>query len=156
MTSRTFGHRRFRGSLRIGQWMMPVREKPPAVGLRKPLTVFHGQVDTVELAVEKSTPGRFGTRAVGKRRTKHSSQFFYNDGSFGKGASLQISVHILGFYVYMMILGEPRFPVVEAVRRQWSAHKYPPAKTGWQLQFAIGVKHCRRPLSLSGNGFRTK
>src|SRR5579864_3844094 len=121
--------------------MVPESEESPTVGIGKPLTVFHGGVDTVELAVEESTSGRFGTRAVRKRRTKHASQFFDNDGSFGKGARLQINIYIFGFDVDVMILGEPCFPVVEAVRRQWSAHKYPLAKTRWQLEFASGVKH---------------
>ncbi len=41
MASRTFGHRRFRGSRRIWQWMMPEGEEAPAVGLGKTLAVFH-------------------------------------------------------------------------------------------------------------------
>src|SRR4029077_16374042 len=64
MASRTFGHRRFRGGLRIRQWVMSKSEETPAVGLSELLTVFHCYVDAVVLTVEIPASGWFGTRAV--------------------------------------------------------------------------------------------
>src|SRR5215475_14179719 len=68
MTPGTIAHGRFRGRLRIGQWVMPESEEAPAVGVWETLAVFHRCVNAVELAVEKSTSGGFLPRAVRKGR----------------------------------------------------------------------------------------
>src|SRR6201998_4182930 len=131
MAASTFGNRLFRGGLVGGQRVMPKSEEAPAVCFGKPLTVFDGQVDTVVLAIEIPPSGWFGARAVWKGRIKNSSQFFYNDCSFGKGACPQKRIDIFLFDVYMMIFGEARLSVVQAVGGQGSPNENPPTKDGW-------------------------
>src|SRR6266446_7230801 len=137
MATSAFACRGFFSGLGVRQRMMPKIEKPPAVGLGKPLTVFDRYVETVELAVEIPSAGRFRPRAVRKRWIKNACQFFDDDGSFGKGTGLQIHIHIFFFYVYMMILGKSSLSVVETIGCQGGAHKNPPAIAGWQLQLVI-------------------
>src|SRR5258706_9526870 len=96
--------------------MMTESKETPSVGLGKLLTVFHGRVDAVVLAVEKPASRWFRTRAVRKSRIKNSSQFFYNDRSFGKGARLEIRVYASSLYIHMMIFGEVRLGTVRSVR----------------------------------------
>ena len=105
MASSTFAHGRFRGGLRVRQWMMPESEETPVVCLSKPLAVFHRYVDAIVLTVEIAASGWFLTRAVWKSRGKNSSQFFYNDGSFGKGPGLQIRIDVLPLNVDVVIFG---------------------------------------------------
>src|SRR5260370_39162397 len=124
--------------------MMNESKEAPSVGLGKLLTVFHGSVDAVVLAVEKPASRWFRTRAVRKRRTQKPGQFLYNERSFGKGACLQVHIHVSCLYVDVVIFGKPSFPIVEAVRRQGSAHENPPAKASWQFQFAGRIKHRSR------------
>jgi hypothetical protein len=59
MAASTFARRGFFSGLGVWHGMMPEIKEPPTVGLRKPLTVFHRYVETVELAVEIPPPGRF-------------------------------------------------------------------------------------------------
>src|SRR5437879_4422009 len=112
MASCTLIHRRFPSGRLIWQWMMPEGEEAPAIGLSKPLAVFHCYVDAVELAVEIPPSGWLRTGAVWKSRIQNPSQFFYNDCSFGKGARLQIYIDILLFDVYVVIFGEPCLSIV--------------------------------------------
>src|SRR5580692_2134100 len=143
------GDRRFCGSLRIRQWMMPKSEEPPVVRLSETLAVFHCYVDAVVFAVEISPSGWFSTGTVRKRGTENTSEFLYNDRPFGQGARLQVRIDVLLFYVDVMILREIRFSVVEAVWRQRSTHKDPRTISGRQLQLAVGIESCRRVLRLS-------
>src|SRR4029077_4135365 len=108
----------FSGGLRIWQWMMPESEEAPVIGLSKLLTVFHRYIDPVVLAVEISTSRWFIPRAVGILRIKNPRQLFYEDRSFWKGACLQIGIDVFLFYVYVMIFGEVRLSIIEAVGRQ--------------------------------------
>jgi len=135
---------------------MPEIKEPPAVGLRKPLTVFHRYVETVELTVEIPPPGGFGPGAVRKRWIKYACQLLDDDGSLRKRTCLQIHIQIFLFYVYVMIFGEARLSVVETIGRQGSAHENPPANAGWvwQLHPAVRIQHCRRLLRLSRNAAR--
>src|SRR5258708_7376451 len=116
MAASTFARRGFFSGLGVWQGMMPEIKEPPAVGLRKPLTVFHRYVETVELAVEISPAGRFRPRAVRKPRIKNACQLLDDDGSFGKRTRRQIHIQIFFFYVYVMIFGKSRFPVVKTIR----------------------------------------
>src|ERR1700752_4028189 len=125
MASRTLSHRRFRGGLLIWQWMMPESEEAPAVGLRKTLAVFHRYVDAVELTIEKSPSGWFGARAVWKSRIQNPSQFFYDDCSLGKGARLEVGIHIFSLDVHVVIFGEACLTIVETIGRQRSPHEHP-------------------------------
>src|SRR5712691_12847560 len=108
--------------------MMAESEKAPAIGLREPLAVFYSRVDAVVGAVEEPASRWFCTRTVGESRTQKAIQFLDDNRSFGKRTRLQVRIDVFRLDVYMMIFGEPRFPVVEAVRRQWSTHKNPLAK----------------------------
>src|SRR6266851_4096448 len=124
--------------------MMTESKEAPSVGLGKFLIVFHGSVDAVVLAVEKPASRWFRTRAVRKSRTQKPGQFLNNEGSFWKGARLQVRIHVSSLYVDVVIFGKPSLPIVEAVRRQGSAHENPPAKAGWQFHFAGGIKNRSR------------
>src|ERR1051326_4425865 len=92
MTSRTFADGPFLRSLVIRHRMMAECVVTPPVGVGILLTVFYRDVDTVVLAVEVSTSGRFGARAVWKLRIEDPSQFFYYDRSVWKVARLQIHI----------------------------------------------------------------
>src|SRR6266436_4729260 len=96
--------------------MMTKGEEAPAVGLSKALTVFHCHVDAVILAVEKPASGRFLARDVWKRRIKNPRQLFYDDGSFGKLAGLQIRINVFLLDVYVVIFGKASLSVVETIR----------------------------------------
>src|ERR1700741_738018 len=124
--------------------MMPEVEEAPAVGVRKSPAIFDRYVETVELAVEISPAGRLRPRAVRKCRIKDAGQFFDDDGSFGKRTRLQIHIKIFLFYVYVMIFGKSRFPVVETIRRQGSAYEDPAPIPSWKLQPSVGIKDRRR------------
>src|SRR2546427_6469593 len=125
MASRTFGHRRLRGRFGIRQWMMAESEEAPPICLRESLAVFDSRVDAVVGAVEEPASRWFCTRAVRESRTQKAIQFFDNDGSFWKRTRLQVRIDVFRLDVDVMIFRESRFPVVEAVRRQGSAHKNP-------------------------------
>src|SRR5262249_24324773 len=156
MATGTFGNGRLRGRLGIRQWMMTVSEEPPAIGLREPLAVFYSCVYAVVGAVKEPASRRFCTRAVRESRTQNAGQFFDDHRSFGKRTRLQIRVDVSRFVVNVMIFGESRFPVVESIGRQRGTHENPPAKPGWQLQLAIGFKHCCGSRSLSSGRSRVK
>src|SRR5215831_4365281 len=97
--------------------MMPESEKAPTVGLSKPLTVFHGHVDSVVHAVEKSPSGWFRTRAVRKLRIENPSQFLYDHRSFRKRSRIQVRIYIFSLDVHMVVFGESRFSIVKAIGR---------------------------------------
>jgi hypothetical protein len=46
-----------RGSFVVRQRMVTKREESPAIGFRKSLAVLHREINTVKLAVEKTTTG---------------------------------------------------------------------------------------------------
>src|ERR1700751_6481220 len=115
--SGTFAQGLFSCALVIRHWMMPKSEEAPAVCLCKALTVFYCQVDAVVLAIEVPAPGGFLTRAVWKRRIKNPRQLLYDDRSFWKLARLQIRINVFLFDVYVMVFGEVRLSIVEAVGR---------------------------------------
>src|SRR6266851_2296337 len=131
MATSAFACRGFFSGLGVRQRMMPKIEKPPAVGLGKPLTVFDRYVETVELAVEIPSAGRFRPRAVRKRWIKNACQFFDDDGSFGEGTGLEVHVQVFLFDIDKVVFGEARLAVVEAIRRQWRADKDPVTITYW-------------------------
>src|SRR5882762_6584333 len=111
--------------------MMPEVEEAPAVGVREPLAVLDGYVEAVELAGEIPPAGRFRPRAVRKRWIKNACQFFDDDGSFGEGTGLEAHVQVFLFDIDMVVFGEARLAVVEAIRRQWRADKDPVTITYW-------------------------
>src|SRR5580692_8396392 len=120
--------------------MVPKSEEAPVIRLGEPLAVLHCHVDAVVSAVEITSTGWLLSGAVRKSRVKNPGQLFYDDRSFWKLACLQIGVDVFLFNVYVVILGEVRLPIVEAVGRQGGTHKNPRAKTGWQLYLAIGIE----------------
>src|SRR5262249_16488487 len=115
MASRAFVHRRFCGGLRIWQWMMAEVEEAPAVGIGKPLTVFHRYVEPVVFAIEIATSRWFLARAVRESRIKNASQLLDEHSSFRKRARRQIGINIFLLDVDVMIFREARLPVVETV-----------------------------------------
>src|SRR5258708_36646421 len=131
--------------------MMPEVEEAPAVGVRKSLAIFDRYIHAIKFPIEISPAGRFRPRAVRKRWIKNAGQFFDDDGSFGKRTRLQIHIKIFLFYVYVMIFGKSRFPVVKTIGRQGIAHKDPPRIAGWQLQLTTRIEHRRRVLSVDRN-----
>src|ERR1700720_3062001 len=117
--------------------MMPEGEEAPAVGLSKALAVFDSRVDAVVGAVEEPASRWFCTRAVRESRTQKAIQFFDDNGSFWKRTRLQVRINVFLLDVDVMIFREARLSVVEAVRRQGSAHKDPLAKAGGKLHVAV-------------------
>src|SRR5262249_49623661 len=95
MATGTFGCRGFLSRLRVRARMMPEVEVAPAVGLGKPLGVFHTCINAIKLAVEITASGGFISRSVRECRIKNTRQFFDNYGSFRKRPGLQIRIHIL-------------------------------------------------------------
>src|SRR5580700_10087693 len=149
MATGTFGNGRLRGGLGIRQRMMAESEEAPAICIREPLAVFDSRVDAVVGAVEEPASRWFCTRAVRESRTQNASQLFDDYRSFGERTCFQVRIDVFRLDVDVMIFGESRFPVVEAVWRQRGAYENPPAKSSWQLQLAVGFKHRRRLRSLS-------
>src|SRR5215470_6820714 len=115
MASCAFSHRRFSRRFGIRQWMMTEGKESPAIRLSKPLTVLHGNVNSVVLTIEISASGWFCTRPVWKGWIKNASQFFDNDCSFWKFTILQICLDVLLLDVDVMIFGKVCFSVVEAI-----------------------------------------
>src|SRR5262249_34096942 len=107
-----------------------------------------------ELAIEVSASGRFLPRTVWKDRIEHARQLFYDDRAFGERSGFQIRVDVVLFHVNVVIFGKSRRAVVESVRRQRSAHEYPFAEAGWQLDFSVRQKDRGHALSLGGTGRR--
>src|SRR5262249_23621505 len=128
---------------RIRKRMMPEVEEAPAVRFGKPFAVFHGYIHAVVFAVEISSAGWFGTRAVGKGWVKNAREFLDDDGPFREGAGLQIGIEVFLLYKNWVVFGEARLAVVEAIGRQRSANKAPMAITLWPFQLAIRIKHRR-------------
>jgi hypothetical protein len=111
----TFLNRRFSRGFLIRQRMMPKSKKAPTVRLSKPILVLHAKVNTVVLAVEISPSRWFCARTVWKSWFKNTSQFFDNDGSFGKLTGLQIGIDIFLLNVDVMIFGKARLSVVQSI-----------------------------------------
>ena len=143
---------------------------PPAVGVGILLTIFYCDVDTVVLAVEVSTSGRFGAGAVWKLRIKDPREFFYYDRSFWHVARFQIRINVFLLDVYMMIFGEVGsgavlsgrvaviLSIVEALGSKGSANKNPFTKAGWQLHPALRIKYrtCLRRLRFNWSNVTTR
>src|SRR5215475_2378087 len=116
MASCAGSHGRFSRAFGIRQWVMTEGKESPAIRLSKPLTVLHGNVNSVVLTIEISASGWFCTRPVWKGWIKNASQFFDNDCSFWEFTILQICLDVLLLNVDVMIFREVRLPVVEAIR----------------------------------------
>src|SRR5262245_20657514 len=95
--------------------MMTEGKKAPAVRLSKPLTVLHGNVNSVVLTIEISASRWFCMRPVWKSWIKNTSQFFDNDRSFGELTCLQICLNVLLLNIDVMIFGKVRLSIVEAI-----------------------------------------
>src|SRR5215468_6772536 len=136
-----FGSRRFLGPRGVGERMMSEIEEAPAVRSSKSLAVFDRDIHAVVFAVEISSAGWFRARAVGKGRIENACQFLNKDCALGKGTGLEIHVQILFLDVDVVIFGEARLAVVEAVGCQGCADKNPVAVAFWQLQLPVGIKN---------------
>jgi len=111
----TFLNRRFSRGFLIRQRMMPKSKKTPTVRLSKPLIVLYAKVNPVVLAVGISPSRRFCARAVLKSWFKNTSQFFDNDGFFGKLTGLQIGIDVFLLNVDVMIFGKARLSIVQSI-----------------------------------------
>src|SRR4029077_8291672 len=116
-------------------------EEAPAVRCGESLTVLHSDVEDVVCAVEISSSGWFGARSIRKVRVETQSQFFNQDGAFGKGTGFEVDVQVLLLDVDMVVFREVGFAVVEGIGRQRGTDKSPVAIAHRQLQLSVGIKH---------------
>src|ERR1700747_710538 len=116
-------------------------EEAPAVGCGESLTVLHSDVQAGVCAVEISSSGWLGARSIRKGRVENPSQFFNQDGAFGKGTGFEVDVQVLLLDVDMVIFREVGFALVEGIARQRGTAKSPVAIAHWQIHLSVGIKH---------------
>src|ERR1700756_6071743 len=123
--------------------MMSKVEEAPAVRCGESLTVLHSDVEAVLCPFEISSSGWLGARSIRKGGVEIPSQFFSQDGAFGKGTGFEVDVQVLLLDVDMVVFREVGFAVVEGIGRQRGTDKSPVAIAHWQLQLSVGIKHSR-------------
>src|ERR1700754_945827 len=82
--------------------VMAESKEAPSVRLGEALTVLHGQVNAVELAIEETAAGGLGAGSIRESRVQQARQFLYDDGALRELPRLHVGFDILRLDIYVV------------------------------------------------------